>query len=169
MWRLSALLDEQLLRAVELLFDDPEAGAELDGLSHHRHGGRLGAEKSLDFGPEAARLQPQHQGELKGRDEVGINGQLGHALAGGPLLHAQVDEGPPQATGLAGGQVQQLLPDVLQELVGDEQFGAAQSAVRVFGLFQASCDQVHHLLEDSLLHRVVEEVFTAGRQLAAHV
>lgn len=135
---ISTLLDEQLLGAIQFLLDHAETSAEFDGLSHHRSGGRLWAEKSLDFGPKSTRFQPQHQGELKGGDKVGVHRQLGHALAGGPLLHTQVDEGPPQAAGLAGRQVKQLLADVLQELLRDEELGAPQGAVRVFGFFQAS-------------------------------
>ncbi|KAG7228011.1 hypothetical protein INR49_005632 [Caranx melampygus] len=50
-----------------------------------------------------------------------------------PLLHTKVDESPSQTAGLSSCQVKKLLPDVLQELLWDEQFGTSQGAIRVFG------------------------------------
>lgn len=55
----SALLDQQLLGAVQLLLHHPEARAELQGLAESRaEGGRRG-EEPLDLGPQAG-VQPQH-------------------------------------------------------------------------------------------------------------
>lgn len=50
----STLLNEQLLRAVQLLLDDSEARAQRQGLAEARNEGRVGgAKQPLDFGPEA--------------------------------------------------------------------------------------------------------------------
>lgn len=64
--RSSTLFNEQLLGAVEFLFDDSEAGAQRQGLAVTRDQGRVGGtQQALDLGPEA-RVQTQHQGQLKG-------------------------------------------------------------------------------------------------------
>lgn len=62
----SALFDEQLLRAVQFLLDDSEACAQRQGLAVARDQGGVGrTQQPLDLGPEA-RVQTQHQGQLKG-------------------------------------------------------------------------------------------------------
>lgn len=64
--RSSTLFNEQLLGAVEFLFDDSEASAQRQGLAVTRDQGRVGrTQQPLDLGPEA-RVQAQHQGQLKG-------------------------------------------------------------------------------------------------------
>lgn len=165
----SAFFDEQSFRTIQFLLDHAEAGAQLQGLPYRRGGGGLWAEEPLDLRPQPLRLEPQHQGELEGGDEVGVHGELLHALARLPALHAEVDEGPPQAAGLAGRQVQELLADVLQQFLGDEQFGTTQGALRVFGFSQGPGNQVHHFLQDGLLHWIIEQVFGRGRQVTGEI
>ena len=161
----STFLNEQLFRTIQFLLNHAETSPKFNLLSHYRGGRRLCAKESLDFGPQPVRLQPQHQSQLEGGDQVGVYGQLPHALTDGPLLHTQVNEGPPQAAGLAGRQVKELLSDVLQEFLGDEQFGAAQGAVWVFGFSQAGFYEFHYVFQDGLLHRVIKQVFIGGRQV----
>lgn len=146
----SALLYEQLLRAVQLLLDDPEARAQLQ-----RRESRPRGEESLDLGPEA-RVQPEHQGELEGGYHGWVHGDVPHVVAGLAVLHAEVEEGPAQPAGLAAGQAQQLRPHLRQELGRHEEPGAALGTQR--GSAQRGLDQVHQVGAQQLVLGVVQQV-----------
>lgn len=109
LWFLSAFFDEQLFRAVQFLLDHSEARAQSNRLSLYGTGWRLCGEKPLNFGPQSSRIEPQHQCELEGRDEIWVHSDLFHTLTHLPLFHTEVYESPPQAAGLAGRQVKELL------------------------------------------------------------
>lgn len=145
-----ALLYEQLLGAVQLLLDDPEARAQLQRRESWPRG-----EESLDLGPQAG-VQPKHQGELKGGHHGRVHGDVPHVVAGLAVLHTEIKEGPAQPTRLAAGQAQQLRPHLRQQLGRHEEPGAALGSQR--GSAQRGLDQVHQVGTQQLIFRVMQQV-----------
>lgn len=168
----SAFFYQKLLRAVQFSFNNSKSSAQFKCMSNNRRSRRPASEKPLDFRPKAPGVQPQHERELERRHQVRVDGDLSHGLAAAVLLHAQVDEGAAEAAGLADRQMHQLVADVLQEFLGNEQFGTVQDAV--FGVGQVKCDELHHFFAQRLFGRVKKQVRfgqigkgygTCGRQM----
>lgn len=149
---LLTFLYEQLFRAIQLLFDDPKACAELQGLTEAWRESRTGAKESLDFRPQAG-IQSQNKSQLESRHQVWIHGNLLHAVARLSLFHAEIDEGSPQATGLSVSQVKQLLAHLGDQLIGHEESGGTVGVE--LGFVQSDLDELHEVGTQELILRIV--------------
>ena len=92
--------------AVQIFLDDSEAHAQGLGLAEARDEGRVGrAEQPLDLRPEAL-VHMQHEGQLEGGYQDGVEGHLTNAVAALPLFHADIQQCSSPITGLVLGHAQ---------------------------------------------------------------